>query len=677
MLRGSLRRGRSYSVDDIVMSEKLAELLRNSNERGTEPLLTSTNPTTLTSSTSSSQILVPPPNITKTSDILPEVSSSLPTTSWVSDLAARQASHASRRSKSMDDLSGPPATPSLLPSSDHTTAQAHAGTSIAVSAAAPAAPPSEPVPTTAWSWTWGHLPVKFKAKSCADLESLSAPTPTLQRAESKSRSTSSLQAPVAEYREGDDVQSAGGKEGHLREQHDFYRQPTSTSTTKKIKSTVSFVDIDTDEIERQKLMKEKNGMVVRKLGDGFDVPAGGNKQDFGEEEGSTSATWYRMLSSCGDLLPQKETSVLDAIPTTPSELIVLLKRYEITEQDIANLLQNDPTMNENTSKFQLFKLVVVMDDFLLSWNAASAILIARTLFPKENSYQYKLSEEEVSRCILFSKLTNKETIIPYWVGKRLSTWSWSYHSNREDMPITHHEISHQEEILSPQTLNGEMYDEQNIYSELTIQSSASVETSPIMDIPNDIIDTNKHQLNHQDDHNVHSFVGTSVPFHSSLVQKVESASMKDSKINIAGDVSIVANSGAIADDDDPLETDCPLQDIPLDDISPHPARGNLYEQDSDTDSYHSFDEEGYNNSNNNNGTSINNSLSDEFSSGANAYHGTTPALQHTPRKAYKYRKSLVPPQQLLRDFNLRDGANEITFELEVIRDVFTCLYLQS
>lgn len=78
-----------------------------------------------------------------------------------------------------------------------------------------------------------------------------------------------------------------------------------------------------------------------------------------------------------------------------------------------------------------------------------------------------------------------------------------------------------------------------------------------------------------------------------------------------------------------------LQDISLEDISPEPARGDVY--DSDTDSYTSLSLEG----------------------DADAPSGGLVRV-----RKYLYQKSLVPTQEQLQGLNLKDGANTVVFELE-------------
>ena len=79
--------------------------------------------------------------------------------------------------------------------------------------------------------------------------------------------------------------------------------------------------------------------------------------------------------------------------------------------------------------------------------------------------------------------------------------------------------------------------------------------------------------------------------------------------------------------------DAELSLLSLDDISPEPARGDIY--DSDTDSYHSL----------------------SLEEGESGIAGI---------KKYRYRKSLVPTQEHLLGLDLKDGENEIVFQLEVL-----------
>eukprot|EP01038_Epipyxis_sp_PR26KG_P010042 gene10042-13500_t len=89
-----------------------------------------------------------------------------------------------------------------------------------------------------------------------------------------------------------------------------------------------------------------------------------------------------------------------------------------------------------------------------------------------------------------------------------------------------------------------------------------------------------------------------------------------------------------------------LEDISLEDISPEPAGGDFY--DSDTDSYLSLED--------GSGDGRVNSSSDK---------GISNGSWHKRKfRKYRYRKALVPSQEQLLLLELRNGENEITFELE-------------
>lgn len=83
-----------------------------------------------------------------------------------------------------------------------------------------------------------------------------------------------------------------------------------------------------------------------------------------------------------------------------------------------------------------------------------------------------------------------------------------------------------------------------------------------------------------------------------------------------------------------------LQDISLEDISPEPARGDVY--DSDTDSYTSL------------------SLED----------GEPGRV-----KRYLYQKSLVPSTEQLQSLDLKDGRNEVVFQVEGCEPISSQLFL--
>jgi hypothetical protein len=97
----------------------------------------------------------------------------------------------------------------------------------------------------------------------------------------------------------------------------------------------------------------------------------------------------------------------------------------------------------------------------------------------------------------------------------------------------------------------------------------------------------------------------------------------------------LAGTGDGETDDERLS----LQDIPMHEISPEPAGGDFY--DSDTDSYLSL------------------SVEDGDTGSVNSAAGS----QREYGRKYRYRKVLVPSQDQLQSLALRDGENEVAFEL--------------
>eukprot|EP01031_Cornospumella_fuschlensis_P030556 gene30556-36927_t len=90
-----------------------------------------------------------------------------------------------------------------------------------------------------------------------------------------------------------------------------------------------------------------------------------------------------------------------------------------------------------------------------------------------------------------------------------------------------------------------------------------------------------------------------------------------------------------------------LQDVAFEDISPEPADGDFYE--SDTDSYLSL------------------SLEDDEdtpSKKSDRSGGATVAMRRRKFRRYRYKKVLVPSSEQLQLFHLKDGKNELAFELD-------------
>lgn len=125
-----------------------------------------------------------------------------------------------------------------------------------------------------------------------------------------------------------------------------------------------------------------------------------------------------------------------------------------------------------------------------------------------------------------------------------------------------------------------------------------------------------------------------------------------------------------------------LQDIAFEDISPEPADGDFYE--SDTDSYLSLslDDDGDSSSNNltsRTGSSLASlSIFGKVEVHANKTVGVNTSAA-VPRRSkfrrYRYKKVLVPSKEQLELFNLKDGQNELVFELDDCPPLITQLYL--
>jgi len=140
------------------MNDKLAELLKNSVDRGSEPSPSLSTVTTLPNSSNAIAGLIPVALVTNntSTETLPEVSMSLPTTSYMSELPVKQTS---RRTKSMDDLyannlgSTAPSTSQI--SSEPPSAAGPVGGALSMSTGnSSVSKDDNSAPATAWSWTW-------------------------------------------------------------------------------------------------------------------------------------------------------------------------------------------------------------------------------------------------------------------------------------------------------------------------------------------------------------------------------------------------------------------------------------------------------------------------------------------------------------------------------------------
>lgn len=125
---------------------------------------------------------------------------------------------------------------------------------------------------------------------------------------------------------------------------------------------------------------------------------------------------------------------------------------------------------------------------------------------------------------------------------------------------------------------------------------------------------------------------------------------------------------SVADEGDTTDDNLSIQDIDLEDISPEPAGGDFY--DSDTDSYLSLSLEDDSGSVGSGKASYGSAYGAGFSA-----HGGTAEPPKRRFKKYRYRKVLVPSQEQLDLLDLRDGPNEIVFELPGCVPLKSCLFV--
>ncbi len=141
------------------------------------------------------------------------------------------------------------------------------------------------------------------------------------------------------------------------------------------------------------------------------------------------------------------------------------------------------------------------------------------------------------------------------------------------------------------------------------------------------------------------------------------APQDSSSVAVAGDASAKNDSDISGNLD---LTQLQLLNISLEDICPGPARGDIYDGDSDTDSYYSLSlDEGESARS----MSFDDARVDSSAGQPPLLEGDVPPGSSSGRRIsrkYLYRKSLLPTQQQLKDMNLVDGENEIVFEVEVL-----------
>jgi hypothetical protein len=401
-----------------------------------------------------------------------------------------------------------------------------------------------------------------------------------------------------------------------------------------------------------------------------------------------------IFSFCAEYL---STSTLkaspDCYPQTPEQLNRLLMKHRLgTKRSRKEIIGHESFFREKDviSNFSFSEswllgiprpiienpnLVVVIDDFLLPGVVGYQILMS--IYHSRDEFEIKrpLTEESIARflkekCVIDSISLN---FFPRWFGKKVSQWDLT---NDGEFSITSNIV------LSSDVGNSEPFQEVSfpkIVSDLSLERLESRRWSSFVDlnghlnfniIQDDITTSPKSKTppNNRElssmatsgeymSHNVPQSIWDdiddsveidigptnndvfAIPIPKDVCLDGTAISMKENDFSgaLSGsphEKSLIENVFDCDDVDTEGESieDSELSLLSIEEISPEPARGDIY--DSDTDSYHSL------------------SLEDgEFGvSGA---------------RKYRYRKSLVPTQEHLLGLNLKDGENEVVFQLEV------------
>lgn len=378
-------------------------------------------------------------------------------------------------------------------------------------------------------------------------------------------------------------------------------------------------------------------------------------------------------------------------PQTPEQLNRLLMKYRLgTKRSRKEIIGHESFFRENDviSNFSFSEnwllgippqiienpnLVIVIDDFLLPGVVGYQILMI--IYHSRDEFEIKrpLTEDDIARflkekCVIDMISLN---FFPRWFGKKVSQWD---PTNNGKTSITSNIF------LSPNVGNPEQFPEVShpkFESDLSLERLESrrwssfvdlnghlnfniicddIETSPKLNAPpnsrelstmaiagedksqilpqsiwDDIDDSVEIDIGSTNDDVFAIALPTDVPLHETVISMQEN--------NFSGsplERSLLENvfDGDDADTEGESIEDSELSLLSIEDISPEPARGDIY--DSDTDSYYS----------------LSLSLEDGESGAAGA-------------RKYRYRKSLVPTQEHLLELNLKDGENEVVFQLEV------------
>eukprot|EP01041_Mallomonas_annulata_P001301 gene1301-2514_t len=591
----------------------------------------------------------------------------------------------------------------------------------------------EPV-MPAWTWTWGRLPVKFKAKSCADLESLSV-SKTMRRVDdSNSPATKTKTMDMKAI-----ISGGGTMLSRLRLQTVPEGRSEGDDIVPQMSHDLSAMDRDGDGGSSRPLDSTQQHPVVSEYDNTH--PSLSLSPLSPTIDSAHILFPRRLLSLCGDILSNNSSNV--SIPTNTHELLDVLQTHAIHPRRLCEVASiPSESISQSTLIHRDSRLVVLIDDFLLTWEIAALLLMQEGIsLHIDNSNDNDDHAHDHSRYITEESVLSCMTLLRdggRGFGGDNDNNNNNGNGNDNDNIIT---IAHENWVgRRASQWQGLMQSHTHTHTPCVTDEPRSIATSPIIDIGEE--GTGIHAIDDAHTENkavplVHSVeigttpsissvrvesVGTpasptrmtamTVPVSAPLPVSTVTTKITPERLRMVGRQrnpyfvsstrSTFEEYGNSHDDEESEQQhqhqhqhqqdifdndpEISVQDISLDDISPQIRRGDTND-DSDTDSYFSLNLDQNEDDfalplitpeaaaawsaemkqmlgDDGSVSARTGTMPGTMSGGTGTGFGTMSGATVAAKKRYKYHKTLIPPQEQLQSLGLRDGVNEISFELE-------------